>query len=1032
MAERLMGAGMSMKAGSKSSLGIELLVLWWCSTGPVVAQELDSSTALSAADGTALFSGIALALVVAAVMIAWRALDARAAFEREVELRKAQLDTAVDHMSQGLVMFDAQARVALLNNRYIEMYGLSPAVAKPGLTFRELLQHRKDCGAFAGDVDAYHVAVVQSLSGSSHPPVLTEPMPGRFFNVVNRPIPCGGWVATHDDVTERQIMLAAQAAAEDIAQQQRIQLETALNNMTHGLVMYDAEGRVVLFNRQYATFLGLDPDRVLGRSLLEILHEGRAKGNRQFDPETFCAEMLAAAARGESRTEEFETGGRLLRVTDEPMPGGGWVATFEDITERESLRAAQAAAEGLAQQKKIQLEAALDNMTQGLSLYDKDGRVILFNRRYSSILGHDPNRILGRSLRDLLHESKARGANYGDPDEYFEEMLAYAARGESRTRIFEANGRLLRAVDQPMPGGGWIVTFEDITESTRIEAERDRDREFLKMIVDNVPSTIYVKSAHDRKFVLVNRVGEMLWARPGSTMIGKTAADLFPPEEAAYIHQREDELLARGQPVCDERDLLTATQGIRTVYSRRIAIQDKNGDKAYILGVIDDITERRAADARIAHLAHYDSLTGLPNRTLFNEQLQRRLAALAPHERLAVLYLDLDNFKSVNDTLGHATGDDLLRAVAKRLKSNLDEDDLLSRLSGDEFAIVLSDVTSLEDACARARLLRRSVIDRVLDLNGHKAVTDLSVGIALAPDHGSAVGDLLKHADLALNSAKLDGRATCRHFEPEMNARMTLRRDLEMDLRRAITGDQLEVHYQPVVTLQGDRITGCEALVRWRHPTKGMISPVEFIPVAEDTGLISAIGERVLWQACSDAARWPDDKKVAVNVSPVQLRNPEFPKTVERCLKQTGLPARRLELEMTESVLMQNTEATLETLRKLQQTGVGISLDDFGTGYSSLSYLRRFPFNRIKIDRSFVTDIAARPDALAIVRTILMLAESLGMTSTAEGVETDDQKTLLKAIGCHEMQGYLFSRAVPPEAALRLLQDGAAKDTAAA
>jgi diguanylate cyclase (GGDEF)-like protein/PAS domain S-box-containing protein len=889
-----------------------LLPFWWCANGPVwaqaSAQELDSDAALSATYNAAIISGIALALVIAAVLIAWRALDARAAFEREVELRKAQLDTAIAHMSQGLVTFDAQGRVVLLNNRYIEMYGLSPEAAKPGITFRALLQHRKDRGAFADDVDAYHDAVVQSLSNDSHAPVLTEPLPGRFFDVVNRPIAGGGWVATHDDVTERQILLAAQAAAEEIAQQQKVQLEAALNNMIHGLAMYDAEGRVVLFNNKYATMLGHDPDTLLGRSLLDLMRDSRTRGADHTDPEKLFAEILAASRRGGSTPHLFKTKGRLLRAMDQAMPGGGWVAIFEDITEHTRIEA----------------------------------------------------------------------------------------------------------------------------ERARIEADRDRNRELLNMIVDNVPSTIYVKTAHDRKYVMVNRAGEKFWARSREAMIGKTADDFFPPEEAAKITQREDELLALGQPVFDERDMLTNTHGVRSIYARRIPIQDKNGDTAYILGVVDDITERRAADARIAHLAHYDSLTGLPNRALFHEQLERRIAELGAGQRLAVLYLDLDHFKSVNDTLGHTTGDELLRAVATRLKSSLDDDDLLSRLSGDEFAIVLSDVVSIGDAYARARLLRRSVIDRVLDLGGHRAVIDLSVGIALAPDHGTGVSDLLKNADLALHNAKLDGRATCRHFEPEMNARMTLRRDLEMDLRRAINTDQLEVHYQPVVTLQGGQVTGCEALARWRHPRKGMISPAEFIPVAEDTGLISAIGERVLWQACRDAADWPDDKKIAVNVSTVQLRNPEFPKTVERCLKETGLKPQRLELEMTESVLMQNTEAMLETLTRLQETGVRISLDDFGTGYSSLSYLRRFPFNRIKIDRSFVTDIAARPDALAIVRTILMLAESLGMTTTAEGVETDDQRTLLKAIGCHEMQGFLFSRAVPADAAVQLMRDGAAKDTAAA
>lgn len=890
-----------MRALSTSRAGAAVLAAWLLSILPIRAQDFDSEAAISATYSAATNLALALAVLIGAILVARRALDARAAFKKEIELRRAQLDIAIDHMSQGLVMFDSEARVAVANNCYIEMYGLSAAVVKPGLTFRELLRHRKECGSFSGDVEAYCDAVGQSLAHSSHVPVLTEPTPGRFVNVVNRPIAGGGWVATHEDVTERQALVAAQALAEGQAQKQKVQLEAALNNMRHGLAMYDADGRVVVFNRQYASQLDLDPDNLLGRSLL-----------------------------------------------------------------------------------------------------------------------------------DLIRERKAKGHPIADPDKFFVDALTAAARGETTTKLVETRDRLLRVVDQPMPSGGWLATFEDITERTRIEAERDRNRDFLDMIVDNVPSTIYVKRATDRQYLLVNRAGEKFWAKPRQLMIGKTAADVFPAKEAANIHAREDELLAAGQPIFDEREILTSTQGVRSIYARRLSIRDKNGDTAYILGVIDDITDRRAADARVAHLAHYDPLTGLPNRTLFHEQLQKRIAGLGPQERLAVLYLDLDHFKSVNDTLGHGTGDELLRGVATRLKSRLTDSDLFARLSGDEFAIVLTAAGSIEDVQARAKDLRQSIVDRAFNLGGHQAVIDLSIGIALAPDHGTDVSDLLKHADLALYGAKLDGRATCRCFEPEMNARMTLRRDLEMDLRQAIAEDQLEVHYQPVVTLQGGCVTGCEALVRWRHPARGMISPAEFIPVAEETGLISTIGESVLRRACSEAVRWPDDKKIAVNVSPVQFRNPEFLNVVDRCLKETGLSPQRLELEMTESVLLQNTDATLETLRRLQHSGVGISLDDFGTGYSSLSYLRRFPFNRIKIDRSFVTDMAIRPDALAIVRTIFMLAESLGMTTTAEGVEKEDQRTLLKAIGCHEMQGYLFSRAVPPEDAMKLMWDGLARDTAAA
>ena len=316
-----------------------------------------------------------------------------------------------------------------------------------------------------------------------------------------------------------------------------------------------------------------------------------------------------------------------------------------------------------------------------------------------------------------------------------------------------------------------------------------------------------------------------------------------------------------------------------------------------------------------------------------------------------------------------------------------------------------------------AERLRGAILESPFNLNGHQAVIDLSIGIALSPGDGTELDELLKHADLALYGAKTEGRGTYRYFEPEMNARMKRRRNLEVDLRKALSGGELELHYQPLVSLKNDEIVGCEALLRWHHPERGMILPAEFIPVAEETGLINTIGEWVLRQACSEAATWPSHIKIAVNVSPVQFRNPSLAQTVVHCLAASRLPADRLELEVTESVLMQNNEATLATLHQLRVLGVRISMDDFGTGYSSLSYLRGFPFNKIKIDRSFIADLARGPDAVAIVQAIINLADSLKMATTAEGVETGEQREILRTTGCAEMQGYLFS---PPRSAMEL------------
>jgi diguanylate cyclase (GGDEF)-like protein len=437
----------------------------------------------------------------------------------------------------------------------------------------------------------------------------------------------------------------------------------------------------------------------------------------------------------------------------------------------------------------------------------------------------------------------------------------------------------------------------------------------------------------------------------------------------------------------------------------------------------EDITERRRSDQQIAHLAHFDLLTDLPNRARFRDELERALERVQRGERLAVLYIDIDEFKSVNDTLGHPVGDELLKVVAARLRGCIRKGDIVARLGGDEFAIIQ---TVVSDRAEVTELVKRiyEAIRAPEECAGHLLTTDASIGIALAPEDGADLNELLKNADLAMYGAKADGRRTYRFFEASMDARVKALRALEVDLRKAIVDGGFEIYYQPLINLRNNAVTGCEALLRWRHAELGMIAPAQFIPVAEDTGLIDQLGEWVLNAACAEAVKWPDHIKVAVNVSPVQFRNQTLALKVAAALAASGLAASRLELEITEAVLIRDDEAALAMLHELRRLGVRIALDDFGTGYSSLSYLQRFPFDKIKIDRSFIKNIAAFEGSSSIVQAVVDIGAARNMTTTAEGVETEEQRALLRQLGCTEMQGFLFSAALPAAEISRLFRTG--------
>ncbi|CAN7618442.1 EAL domain-containing protein [Bradyrhizobium sp. LjRoot220] len=676
-------------------------------------------------------------------------------------------------------------------------------------------------------------------------------------------------------------------------------------------------------------------------------------------------------------------------------------------------RAEAEAAIADARKSHERLLEAIDILPQGIVFLDAEGRYILWNKKYAEIYNRSSDLFKpGARLEDTIRVGVERG-DYPEAIGREEQWL-----GERLTRLYQpgdrheqtlADGRVILIDERLTEDGGVIGLRVDITELKQREAS-------FRLLFDSNPVPMIVYSLDGERVLGVNdaAVQHYGYSRAEFEKLTIRSLQAFDPELPWKGDRSSDEQAARTwKHVRADGTLIDLA-----IYSRRLVY----GGQPAILLALMDITERKRAEARLAFMAQHDSLTGLPNRNLLRQQMDDLLLhTRRSADKTAVLVLGLDNFKAVNDTLGHGIGDKLLRGVAKRLRSTLREEDVLARLNSDEFAIVQSGVMRPEDAVLLARRLLEAIGDPYL-LDGHSVVIGASIGIAMSPGDGDESERLLKNADMALSRAKNDFRGTFSFFEAEMDARAQSRRKIEIELRHAIENDLLRPHYQPLIDLSTGRITGFEALVRWPHPERGMISPGEFIPVAEETGLINAVGGLMLRRACMDAAQWPDDVRVAVNLSPLQFRVGNLLSMVMETLKQTGLAATRLELEITETLVLEKSSQVLATLHALRSLGVRISMDDFGTGYSSLSYLRSFPFDKIKIDQSFVRDLGSNRDAQAIVRSIISLGKGLGVTITAEGVETEAELSCLRNEGCHEGQGFLFSRARPNAEIVSLLK----------
>jgi diguanylate cyclase (GGDEF)-like protein/PAS domain S-box-containing protein len=522
-----------------------------------------------------------------------------------------------------------------------------------------------------------------------------------------------------------------------------------------------------------------------------------------------------------------------------------------------------------------------------------------------------------------------------------------------------------------------------------------------------------------RTVLYVSPAYEVLWGQPCTAMYADPLAwtRLIHPDDRERVLAAANAKRALGD--YDEEYRIVRVDGsVRHIRDRAFPIRDRAGRVYRIAGIAQDITARKEQEAQIRHLAYHDALTGLPNRALVMNRLEQAIAHAQRHRQsLAVLFLDLDRFKTINDTLGHPAGDKLLKQVAERLTAVLREEDTVGRVGGDEFLMVVPGLESPEDAAHVANKALASMA-KAFAVSGQELHASGSIGISFFPRDSTNAETLVKYADTALYLAKEQGRNTFRFFSPDLDARVRERLVLENELRRAIDRDQLRLHYQPQVELASGRVTGVEALVRWQHGNHGLIAPSAFIPVAEETGLVVAMGEWVLRTACRQARAWKDagliDLRVSVNLSGRQLERQDLAAVVRRVLAETGCDPQLIELEVTESSLMANAEQAAETLLTLHRMGVQLAMDDFGTGYSSLAHLKRFPLHRLKIDKTFISGIPGDENDTAIVQAIIAMARQLRLRVVAEGVETEGQRAFLAANGCDEMQGYLFG--MPKEA----------------
>jgi diguanylate cyclase (GGDEF)-like protein/PAS domain S-box-containing protein len=929
------------------------------------------------------------------------ALDITARKRAEEALREHQerLSNLVEQAAVGIAQTDLQGRLVLVNGRFCEMIGQRQD---------QLLGQRMQDITHPDD-EPSNMLLFGRLVETGEP-----------FSVEKRYVRPDGsaiWVknyvsATRDacghlesivaivqDITERKQAEAALRESED-----HYRYTVALS--PHIPWTADTDGRIVEVTPQAPALLGVPLEGLLG--------EGWSNSVHPDDWPAVAQVWETARASGTLYDVEFrfrlaDGAYRWVRSRAAPRRDAQdqiirWYGTLEDVHARKLAEAALAESEASFRQ-------LFHSNPAPMWVYDQETlRFLEVNDAAVQVYGWSREAFLGMSILDIR------------PAEEREAVLRSAAQPRAARKVsgpwrhIDATGRqrLVDAISYLLDFAGRsavLVTAWDVTDRVRTEEALRESEENYRYTVELSPQIPWIADAEGQIVTISPRWGVLVGLTQEETL-GMEWMAAIHPEDAPRMKACWARAMASGEPLDAEIRIRLRDGSYRWFRSRAAARRDEAGRILRWYGTDEDIHERKLAVQQISYMAYHDSLTDLANRRLFYQKLEQMLTGLPPGEHLALHCVDLDQFKGVNDTLGHAAGDALLRQAADRLRGCVPDSSMVARIGGDEFAVIQTGLCGPEDAAVLAQRMVQ-VLDEDYRIDERHAVAGASIGVVLISHKDVGPEEVVRRADIALFRAKADGRATFRFFEPVMDEVVQRKQELRIGLRTALDRGELDLHFQPLVGIRAGEVTCLEALLRWRHPEWGMIPPAEFIPVAEETGLIMRMGEWALRTACREAARWPHAVRVAVNLSPVQFRNPGLLQTVAGALADSGLAAGRLELEITESVLLQDDQANLTILDDLSQLGVRIALDDFGTGFSSLAYLLRFPFDKIKIDRSFVTGLPDQRESKAVIRAVVSMSRSLGISVTAEGVETAEQLDALRRLGCNDAQGYLFSRPVP-------------------
>ena len=924
-------------------------------------------------------------------------------------LSSLRLMGILDKLPQGLCIFDGEQRLVLFNRRYADVYGITPDQLQVGMLLRDVLDLRLEIGSAPVSTREQYLSWREDISQiTDATKTIVNLRDGRVIEIYHEAMPDGGWVSTHDDITER--LKSEQTLLEKTAL-----LNATLDTMDQGLLMVDGNGKIAVANRRVSEILGVDPSFLAAKPHYTELRRIQAEaGEYASGSPAFKAWVTGSSLEAPASVyERVRPNGLVLEVRNVDLQNGGALRTYTDITNRKE-------AEKSFHEQKVLLDATLENMDQGLMMVDAKGIVRICNERAMKLL--DLPRDVMRNYPTLAEVVQYQFAK-NDFTMSADELRQWVESGglEPHAHVYERkrnNGIVLEVRIAPLPDGSTVRTYTDITERKRAEIALADSRERLALALESGSDGLWDWDVVTGEIWFSERWWEMLGYEPGEIepRISEWFRLVHPGDEERAQSVLKDHCAGRTASYECEYRLRRKSGGWCWVLARgKVVTRDPRGKPLRIVGTHIDVSARKEAERRLAHSARHDALTDLPNRLLFREQLDQRLAAVRRKGgSTAVLCLDLDRFKIVNDSLGHLAGDRLLCEVAKRLRKQLRRNDVVARLGGDEFAIMLGRCLDSDEVEKLAgRLI--AAVQQPINLGDQPVAVGLSIGIALAPEHGNDSESIFRRADLALYRAKSAGRNTSRLFDSAMDDAAAERRTLEVDLRRAVSAGELVLHYQPQVRTETGELTGFEALVRWNHPRRGMISPSIFIPLAEDSGLIVAIGEWVLRTACREAARWRHDLKVAINLSPCQFAHINLPDVICKILREENLLPERLELEITETVIINDMSRTLTLLHRLRDFGIKIAMDDFGTGYSSLATLQAFPFDRIKIDRSFVGRVGENEQAAAIVRAVLGLGRSLRMGVIAEGVETAEQIKFLAGESCEEVQGFLYGKPAPIE-----------------